>query len=286
MTITGLDGRFRRVNRSFAAMVGREQDELVGVAVRDITHADDVEADMEALGRMAAGEQDSYETEKRYVRPDGSTVWAQLAVTLVYVDREPSHFLSQIIDITDRKTFEEALAASEERFRSLSAAAPNGIYALDLDGALLYANDRLVELTGFSHEELAGTGWLQIIHPEDRERVIGESGPAALERRLTTEFRIVRPDGEQRWVRTRASPLYGRGSEHAGFVGSFEDVTSELDAVRELGAREAEYRMLAENSSDFLARHAPDGTYRYASPASLTITGYAPEELIGSSPFA
>jgi diguanylate cyclase (GGDEF)-like protein/PAS domain S-box-containing protein len=86
-------------------------------------------------------------------------------------------------------------------------------------------------------------------------------------------------------VRTHASPLYGRGGEHAGFVGSLEDITAETEAVRELGAREAEYRMLAENSSDFLARHAPDGTYRYASPASLAITGYAPEELIGTSPF-
>ena len=55
--------------------------------------------------------------------------------------------------------------------------------------------------------------------------------------------------------------------------------------MRELAAREAEYRMLAENSSDFLARHAPDGTYRYASPACVAITGYTPQELIGQSPF-
>ena len=115
--------------------------------------------------------------------------------------------------------------------------------------------------------------------------MISESGPAALTRRLATEFRIVRPDGAVRWVRTRASPLQGRGGEEAGFVGSLEDVTAELEAMRELAAREAEYRMLAENSSDFLARHAPDGTYRYASPACVAITGYTPQELIGQSPF-
>jgi PAS domain S-box-containing protein len=45
MTITGLDGRFQRVNRAFAAMVGREQDDLVGVAVRDITHPEDADDD-------------------------------------------------------------------------------------------------------------------------------------------------------------------------------------------------------------------------------------------------
>ena len=65
---------------------------------------------------------------------------------------EPSHLLSQTIDITDRKVFEEALATSEERFRSLSASAPNGIYAIDVEGRLLYSNDRLVELTGFGHD--------------------------------------------------------------------------------------------------------------------------------------
>jgi diguanylate cyclase (GGDEF)-like protein/PAS domain S-box-containing protein len=286
MTITGLDGRFQRVNRTFAEMVGREQDDLVGVAVRDITHPDDADADMAALERMARGEQESYKAEKRYVRPDGTIVWASLAIKLVYAHGEPAHFMSQMIDISERKAFEEALATSEERFRSLSAAAPNGIYALDLKGRLLYANDRLVELTGLSHEQLAGTGWLNMVHPDERERVIRESGPSALERRLTTEFRIVRPDGELRWMRTRASPLHGRGGEHAGFVGSLEDVTHEVEAVRELAAREAEYRMLADNSSDFLARHAPDGSYRYASPASLTITGYAPDELIGTAPSA
>jgi diguanylate cyclase (GGDEF)-like protein/PAS domain S-box-containing protein len=285
MTITGLDGRYQRVNRSFAEMVGRDRYELIGVAVREITHPDDVDADIEAMARMASGEQDSYRSEKRYVRPDGSVVWTQLAVKLVSDDAGPSHFLSQMIDISERKAFEDALATSEERFRSLSASAPNGIYALDLQGRLLYANDRLVELTGLSHDQLTGTGWLDMIHPDERERVVSESGPAAVERRLATEFRIVRPDGAVRWVRTRASELRGSSGEHAGFVGSLEDVTSELEALREISAREAEDRMLAENSSDFLARHAPDGTYRYCSPACVAITGYSPEELIGTSPF-
>ena len=285
MTITGLDGRYQRVNRSFAEMVGRDRFELIGVAVREITHPDDADADIEAMARMAAGDQDSYSAEKRYVRPDGSVVWTQLAVKIVSDDVGPSHFLSQMIDISERKAFEDALATSEERFRSLSASAPNGIYALDLQGRLLYANDRLVELTGLSHDQLTGAGWLDMIHPDERERVINESGPQAIERRLTTEFRIVRPDGAVRWVRTRASELRGSSGEHAGFVGSLEDVTSELEARREVSAREAEYRMLAENSSDFLARHAPDGTYRYCSPACVAITGFAPEELIGTSPF-
>jgi diguanylate cyclase (GGDEF)-like protein/PAS domain S-box-containing protein len=286
MTITGLDGRYQRVNRAFADMVGRDQDELVGVGIRDITHPDDAAADTAAFERMIRGEQQTYRTEKRFVRPDGTIVWTTLVATLVHEQGAPSHFLAQMIDISERKLFEEALATSEERFRSLSAAAPNGIYAIDVNGRLLYANDRLVEQTGRSHDQLAGAGWLDIIHPEERERVIRESGPGAPDRRLTTEFRMVRPDGDVRWVRTHASPLYGAAGEQAGYVGSLEDITGEMEAVRELGAREAEYRMLAENSSDFLARHAPDGTYRYASPASLAITGYAPEELVGTAPFA
>jgi len=285
MALIALDGVFLRVNRSFAAMVGREQAALVGVPVRDITHADDVAEDRAGLERLAAGEEESHHREKRYVRPDGSVVWVRLAVTLVRGDEdEPSHLLAQTIDITERKIFEEALATSEERFRSLSASAPNGIYAIDISGRLLYSNDRLVELTGLDHDQLAGTGWLDIIHPDERDRVIRESGPTAINRRLATEWRIVRPDGEVRWVRTRASPLYGRHGEHAGYVGALEDVTQEMEAVRELAAREAEYRMLAENSSDFLARHGPDGTYRYASPASLAITGVVPEDLIGTLP--
>ena len=140
MTITSLEGRYLRVNRSFAAMVGRAREDLVGAHVRDVTHPDDAAADEDAIANMAAGRQDSHEVEKRYLRPDGEVVWARLGVTVVTVGGEPSHFLSQVVDISDRKAFEEALATSEERFRSLSAAAPNGIYALDLSGRLLYAS--------------------------------------------------------------------------------------------------------------------------------------------------
>src|SRR5690349_18293757 len=117
MTLTGLDGRFLRVNRTFAEMVGRERHELIGVAVRDITHPDDADADIEAMARMASGELDRHQAEKRFVRPDGSITWAQLAVELIREGSEPSHFLSQMIDISERKAFEEALATSEERFR-------------------------------------------------------------------------------------------------------------------------------------------------------------------------
>jgi diguanylate cyclase (GGDEF)-like protein/PAS domain S-box-containing protein len=284
MALVDADGVFLRVNRSFAAMVGRAQSALVGTPTRDITHPDDVAEDRAALERMLAGEEDSHHREKRYIRPDGTAVWVRLAVTLMREGDEPPYLFAQTIDITDRKAFEEALATSEERFRSLSASAPNGIYAIDVAGRLLYANDRLVELTGLDHDKLAGTGWLDMIHPDERERVIRESGPTAENRRLSTEWRLVRPDGEIRWVRTRASPLYGRHGEHAGYVGALEDVTQEMEAVRALAAREAEYRMLAENSSDFLARHAPDGTYRYASPASVAITGFDAGELIGTVP--
>jgi len=78
MALIDLDGVFLRVNRSFAAMVGREQAALVGVPVRDITHADDVVEDRAGLERLAAGEEESHHREKRYLRPDGSVVWGML----------------------------------------------------------------------------------------------------------------------------------------------------------------------------------------------------------------
>ena len=174
-----------RVNRTFAAMVGREQAELVGLPTRDITHAEDARRDRAAT-RADARRRGRIPIIARSATcaPTAPMVWASLAVMIVRDGGEPSHLLAQTIDITDRKVFEEALATSEERFRSLSASAPNGIYAIDIEGRLLYSNDRLVELTGFEHDQLAGTGWLDMIHPDERERVIRESGPTALNRRL------------------------------------------------------------------------------------------------------
>lgn len=110
LALVGLDGGFLRVNRSLCAMLDRTAEELLGSGFQPITHADDLDADLAAVARLIAGDAESYEIEKRYLRADGEVVWAALSVSLVRDGAgEPHYFVSQIQDISEARRLREHL---------------------------------------------------------------------------------------------------------------------------------------------------------------------------------
>jgi PAS domain S-box-containing protein len=247
MSITGLDGRFLRVNPSLAAMLGRSPAELAGMRVRDITHPDHHRGDADAMQRLVAGQAEVHRGEKRYLRPDGSEAWVSLIASVVRdADGEPVHFLAQMTDIGDRRAAEQARAESERRFRTLASASPVGIFAIGDDGRLAYANEHLREIFGLPVDMLDGPPWLDRIAEADRERVIAEVRRArTLGCRASLDVRV--EAGVDRWARINIAPLVDGSAAPTGLVGTVEDITVEVTARMALAAREAEYRMLAEH---------------------------------------
>jgi diguanylate cyclase (GGDEF)-like protein/PAS domain S-box-containing protein len=111
MTIIGLDGRYARVNDAFCAMVGYEHKQLTGQLRERITHPDDVAADEDARRVLLAGDARSDRREKRYVHASGHVIWAAVSVTLIRdADGTPVYFISQVQDITERRSYERQLA--------------------------------------------------------------------------------------------------------------------------------------------------------------------------------
>jgi diguanylate cyclase (GGDEF)-like protein/PAS domain S-box-containing protein len=284
MAITGIDGRFVRVNRSLAAMLGREPHELSGTLVADVTHPAHFEDDWDAMRALASGELSTYRAEKRYLRADGGEAWVSLSASVVRdADGAPMYFLSQMTDIGERRAAERALGQSEERFRTLAAASPVGIFAVAEDGRLAYANEYLREIFDIPGETLDGAPWLDRVAEEDRDRLRAEFRRArALGTRASLDVRV--EAGIDRWARIHMAPVSDGAGKPAGLVGTLEDVTVEVTARMALAAREAEYRMLAEHSTDFLSRHMLDGTFLYASPVSRSLLGWEPEAMLGHKP--
>ena len=106
------NGRWLRVNRKLCAIVGYSQDELLTRTFQEITHPDDLDAGLEQVRRMLASEIDTYSMEKRYIRKDGSIVWANLTVALVCrPEGIPDYFISVIEDITEKKRMSAELEA-------------------------------------------------------------------------------------------------------------------------------------------------------------------------------
>jgi len=281
MSIITLDGRWLRANPAMCALVQRREEELIGLAVSALTHPDDRDATDAAMHDLLTGASSVSTEEKRYLRPDGSAVWVLRTASLVCEGERPRYFLGQAIDITQRRAAEDALRASEERFRALAASAPAGVWWASLDGRLRWANERLCDITGRSAAELEGFGWLACLPdpvatqrvPVLRDLVIG----AGIDGR---EFAIATPGG-LRWVRARANLMRDAAGAPEAVAGTLEDVTEQVRNIGELAAREQELRLLTERSSDFLARLSPTLEFRYASPACQSLIGYDPEQLIG-----
>ena len=283
MTITSLDARFVRVNPAFARMVGRSVEECALLAVRDVSHPDEWEADGAVVADLLADPARIVRREKRYVRPDGSERLAQLIVSAVTgTDGATQYLIAQMVDITEQRAAERALADSERRFRALAVSSPVGIFSTTFDGRVLYANERMAELFGLDPAQHDGWRWFESVDTSSRpalvevaEAVMRGDGAGAVDVRLV-------PGAGADWIRVNLAA--SDGDVERMLVGTIVDVSAEVRARTELAAREAEYRVLAEHSGDFLSRHDLEGRYLYASPASATVLGYPPEDLVGRMP--
>ncbi len=116
------DGHWLRMNQKLCDIVGYTREELLSRTFQDITHPDDLDADLTLLNELLGGQIDTYSMEKRYLRKDGSEVWIGLTVALVRDDAgTPDYFISVVADIAERKRAEESLNVSREELRRLSA---------------------------------------------------------------------------------------------------------------------------------------------------------------------
>jgi PAS domain S-box-containing protein len=192
----------------------------------ELVHPEDREQIREAVERAIA-EHTPFDTEYRVVAPDGRVRWIQAIGRGFYDDSgAPYRFDGVTIDITDRKSAEEALRESEKRFRSMADTAPVLIWMANTDGSPIYFNTPWLALTGRSMGQELGDGWGEGVHPEDRERFLGTYRAAFEARRsYDIEYRLRRHDGEYRWIFAKAGPLFTPGGEFTGFIGSGIDIT-------------------------------------------------------------
>ncbi|HEX4865577.1 MAG TPA: PAS domain S-box protein [Acidimicrobiales bacterium] len=167
--IVALNGRILQVNEALCRIVGYGASELVSLTFQDITHPDDLDADLALVKALVAGDVPKYQMEKRYLRPDGTQVWSNLTVSLMHnSDGSPAYFISQIEDIHERRDADEALRLSEERLRSLTDSIQEAIIGADLHGTITTWNRSAAKMFGYTRDEAVGQKVTLIIRPSER----------------------------------------------------------------------------------------------------------------------
>ena len=116
MALVGLEGQWLQVNQALCELVGYSEQELLCRTFQDITHPDDLDADLALVQDVLAGRCLTYQMYKRYLRSDDRVIWALLSVSLATdEDGRPLHFISQIQDVTERKELEQQLRLQAEQ---------------------------------------------------------------------------------------------------------------------------------------------------------------------------
>jgi PAS domain S-box-containing protein len=240
------DGRWLKVNRAICNLVGYSEAELLTRTFQDITYPEDLEIDLENVRRMIAGEIRTYQMEKRYVHASGHLVSVLLNVSLVRnSENEPRYFISQIQDITSRKEAEaarklseKALRESHDQFQLLADNITDAFWIRSPDmRELHYISPAFERIWGRSAASMYGNPqlWAELVLPEDRERV--HQSFAALKgeaRSLDIEYRIVRPDGEIRWIRARGFQVRDAADQLIRLTGIVTDITERQVAAAAL----------------------------------------------------
>ena len=155
MALVSLEGRWMEVNDALCEMLGYTRDELLITDFQTLTHPDDLQNDLDLLGRLLNDEISNYAMEKRYYKKNGELIQAKLWVAIVKSrNGAPIHFVSQIQNITEEYLAKKALESSEARLRGLFDLSPVGISLMDYKtGKQIEANDALVAPTGYTHAE-------------------------------------------------------------------------------------------------------------------------------------
>ncbi len=266
----GVDGRWLRVNDRLCSIVGYSRDELLRSTFQDITHPDDLVADLEQVRGLLDGAVRTYSMEKRYIRRDGSVVWIQLTVSLVRsVEGVPRHFISIVEDITERKRAREALRASEARLASGADLAGLAFDEVDFARGVMYADDRVRDLCGVPPGREEGLGllqfWLEHLHPDDAERVksLREKLHDGRIERLSFVYRYQHPARGEVWVHhfggVTARDAGGRATRTFGVLRDVTEQKRAEAALEDLGRRliqahEEERALLARELHDDLTQ--------------------------------
>jgi len=231
-----LTGRWLLMNRKLSDLIGYSFDELENMTLQQVTHPDDIEPHLVQVRRMFAGEIPDYTFEKRLLRKDGSILWVNLNATLVRDQNgKPEYAIAIIEDINERKEAEEALLQSEERFRLLADTAPVIIWETGPDGRCTFLNRSWFEFTGRNGGEELGDGWMQGVHPDDRERCRNTYLSAFSERQsFAMEYRLCRSDGEYGWIASTGVPRLAPNGELLGYIGTCFDITERKRVKEEL----------------------------------------------------
>ncbi|HOX47364.1 MAG TPA: PAS domain S-box protein [Myxococcota bacterium] len=283
-----LPGGEVHVNKAFADMLGYSLEELRGKTWQALTPAEDVPATRQVIDELLSGRRDSARFTKRYLRKDSSPLWADVSVALRRdAAGQPLHFITTVVDISERVRTERALQESERKLGEAKRMAGLGHWFWDIKtGAVEWSEEvyRIFRLDPGTFRPHIDSIQALSPWPGDHERD-QELIRRATENREkgTYEQRFLRPDGSIGHYQSTFQGHYDPSGELVAIVGTVMDITERKQAELALQESERQLHLIAGNARDMIWLMDLGFRITWISPSVTRLRGYTLEELAGLS---
>jgi PAS domain S-box-containing protein len=280
-------GQLVRANPAFCALLGYSKAELRGMSYQQLIHPDDRAEGAERFAALQRGELSESQALTRVLRKDGEVVWLELHVTILR-EAGRAYNITVVHDVSERQRAEAQLRESEARTQLALEVAQLGTWSWNPEEDEVWADRRCRDICGLEPQ-----GRLRLhdvaarVHPGDWARV-ETSLKAALHpegtRRYAEEFRLVHPDGGERWVMSRGQAHFNRVDGAESFttmLGTVRDITGRKEAEAALRASEAQSRTILESITDAFFALGHDWRFTYVNRHVERLLGRTADDLLG-----
>ncbi len=270
-------GILQYVSESFYTVLGYKPEEMIGQTRMLYYHPDDAR-DMMNSGQAYL---DQGTITRRLKHKQGHYLWFEISFQVV---RDEQGQISKVLgigrNVNDRIKYEASL-------REVQRVARIGSWDWDIPSATISSSKEAQELFPylFQESEVPDHSISKLVYPADLEGLAAAVRLSFGEHRTGMHiFRVALPDGEMRYLQSHWQVATDYNGKPIQVVGMTQDITSRIEMEERLKESERQYRLISEQSLDFISRLSVEhAVYLYCSPACQTILGYRPEELTGTS---
>ena len=281
------DFRYRFANHVYCEWFGVPEAELVGALVEDVLGREAFARVRPQMELALRGETIRFDTYLPYARGSGKHV------TVSYVpDRDTRQdsgtgdvpgFVVLVEDNSARHEAQEALRASEARYRRIIESSHEGIWIIGEDARTVFANEQMAALLRTTVDRMYGAPSFEYVFEEDASDAGALFARKMSGDREPFEFRLRRADGTAMWTRVSGVPIPDANGQSTGLLGLFTDITDARASEAALRESETRFRTLLENLPDIVSRFDRSGRFLYISPAVEPATGLRPEAYVGKT---
>lgn len=223
-----LDGKFLKINKSMSKILGYDESKILESNYKDFTHPDDLKLCEGKYNDALEKKELSHQYEKRYINKNGEIVWALISTTLVRDEnKRPLYFYSQLIDISERKQYEEELKASQARYDRAVRGSAIGLWDWDRKSDRVYWSERVKEIFGIYEKDFKQTLSMtaKLVHPDDEQiRLKAFTKHIKHGEKLNAEYRIKNAKGHYVWIRVKGEAIKDDRNNVVGIAGSIDDI--------------------------------------------------------------